>query len=127
MLALAIADALEPLEVATGPEPLPDVGEFDGVVYSSRPLAMRHDDGHFVLERRRETVTLSGELAAETDLVRLEALDADILEAEGRAAASRRRPGGGGDDTGLRRIDGGDARWVRGREPCGCARCTRIS
>jgi SAM-dependent methyltransferase len=87
VLALAIADALEPFEVATGsPEPLPDVGEFDGIVYSSRPLAVRPDNGHFVLERRRETVTLAGGLAAETDLVRLEALDGDVLEAEGRAA-----------------------------------------
>jgi SAM-dependent methyltransferase len=87
VLALAIADALEPFEVATGsPEPLPDVGEYDGIVYSSRPLAVRPDNGHFVLERRRETVSLAGGLAAETDLVRLEALDGDVLEAEGRAA-----------------------------------------
>ncbi|HTU28993.1 MAG TPA: class I SAM-dependent methyltransferase [Solirubrobacteraceae bacterium] len=87
VLALAIADALEPFEVANGsPEPLPDVGEFDGIVYSSRPLAVRPDGGHFVLERRRETVSVAGELAAETDLVRLHALDADLLEAEGRAA-----------------------------------------
>jgi SAM-dependent methyltransferase len=87
VLSLAIADALEPFEVANGsPEPLPDVGEFDGIVYSSRPLAVRPDNGHFVLERRRETVTLAGELVAETDLVRLQELDADVLEAEGRAA-----------------------------------------
>jgi SAM-dependent methyltransferase len=87
VLALAIADALEPFEVAGGsPEPLPDVGEFDGIVYSSRPLAVRPDGGGFVLERRRETVSVAGELAAETDLVRLQALDGDLLEAEGRAA-----------------------------------------
>ncbi len=30
--------------------------------------------------------TLAGELSAETDLVRLEALDGDALEGEGRAA-----------------------------------------
>jgi SAM-dependent methyltransferase len=87
MLALAIADALEPFEVAKGsPEPLPDVGEFDGTVYSSRPLAVRPENGHFVLERRRETVTPAGELVAETDLVALQELDGDLLEAEGRAA-----------------------------------------
>jgi SAM-dependent methyltransferase len=87
MLALAIADALEPFEVANGsPEPLPDVGEFNGTVYSSRPLAVRPENGHFVLERRRETVTLAGELVAEADLVRLQQLDGDRLEAEGRAA-----------------------------------------
>jgi SAM-dependent methyltransferase len=87
LVALAIADALEPFEVASGsPEPLPDVGEVDGTVYSSRPLAVRPENGHFVLERRRETVTPAGDLAAQTDLVRLQALDGDVLEAEGRAA-----------------------------------------
>jgi SAM-dependent methyltransferase len=87
LLALAIADALEPFEVAGGsPEPLPDVGEFDGTVYSSRPLAVRPENGRFVLERRRETVTPAGDLIAETDLVQLATLDGDRLEAEGRAA-----------------------------------------
>lgn len=93
VLALAIADALEPFEVAAGsPEPLPDVGEFDGTVYSSRPLAVRPERGGFVLERRRETVTPDGDLSAETDLVRLEALDGDVLEAEARAAGFTKRP-----------------------------------
>jgi SAM-dependent methyltransferase len=87
MLALAIADALEPFEVARGsPEPLPDVGEVEGTVYSSRPLAVRPERGGYVLERRRETVTPAGELSAVTDLVRLDALDAAALEAEGRGA-----------------------------------------
>ncbi len=87
VLALAIADRLEPFEVASGsPEPLPDVGEFGGTVYSSRPLAVRPEDGRFILERRRETVTPTGDLLTETDLVGLAALDADALEAEGRAA-----------------------------------------
>jgi SAM-dependent methyltransferase len=93
VLALAIADALEPFEVAAGsPEPLPDVGEFDGTVYSSRPLAVRPENGHFVLERRRETVTPAGELTAETDLVSLQALDGDLLEAEGRSAGFTAAP-----------------------------------
>lgn len=93
MLALAIADALEPFEVANGsPEPLPDVGEFEGVVYSSRPLAVRPERGGFVLERRREIVTPAGDLSAVTDLVRLEAIDAGVLEAEGRAAGFTPRP-----------------------------------
>jgi SAM-dependent methyltransferase len=86
-LALAIADALEPFEVSAGSaEPLPDVTELDGVVYCSRPLAVRPENGGFVLERRRETVSGSGALVAERDLIRLEGLDAERLEAEGRAA-----------------------------------------
>ena len=86
-LALAVADALEVFEVTEGsPAPLPDVGEFDGTVYSSRPLAIRAGDGGFVLERRRETVSPAGELICETDLVRLEALDPEQLELEAEAA-----------------------------------------
>jgi SAM-dependent methyltransferase len=86
-LALAIADALEPFSVADGsPEPLPDVGEFDGTVYASRPLAIHASGGDFVLERRRETVTPAGELATEPNLIRLQALPAAALEQEGQAA-----------------------------------------
>jgi SAM-dependent methyltransferase len=86
-LALAVADALEPFSVADGaPEPLPDVGEFDGTVYSSRPLAIHAQDDGFVLERRRETVTPVGELTTEPDLILLQAIDPSELEAEGRAA-----------------------------------------
>jgi SAM-dependent methyltransferase len=86
-LALALADALEPFSVADGaPEPLPDVGEFDGTVYSSRPLAIHAQDDGFVLERRRETVTPAGELTTEPDLILLQAVDPGQLEAEGRAA-----------------------------------------
>ncbi len=89
-VALAIADALEPFEVSSGsPAPLPDVGEFDGTVYCSRPLAVRAEADAFVLERRREIVTPAGRLQADTDLIRLQGLDADGLEAEGRAAGLR--------------------------------------
>jgi SAM-dependent methyltransferase len=94
-LALAVADALEPFSVADGaPEPLPDVGEFDGTVYSSRPLAIHARDGGFVLERRRETVTPAGELTTEPDLILLQALDPGQLEAEGRTAGFTVAPRG---------------------------------
>ena len=86
-LALAVADALEPFSVAEGaPEPLPDVGEFDGTVYSSRPLAIHAQDGGFVLERRRETVTPGGELTIEPDRILLQAVEPGQLEAEGQTA-----------------------------------------
>lgn len=83
VLAIAIADELELFEVPDGtPGPLPDVREVDGVVYSSRPLAVRADGDGFVLERRRETVTADGTLTAEQDLIHLDRLDAETLEAE---------------------------------------------
>ena len=50
LLALAIADELDTFDVATGAlAPLPDVCERDGVVYSSRPTAVRADGDGFVL------------------------------------------------------------------------------
>ena len=94
-LALAVADTLEPFSVADGaPEPLPDVGEFDGTVYSSRPLAIRAQANGFVLERRRETVTPAGMLTTEPDHILLQAVDPEQLEAEGHAAGFTVAPRG---------------------------------
>ena len=90
VLAIAIADQLELFEVADGAAgPLPDVREIDGVVYSSRPVAVREDGDAFVLARRRETVTADGGHVVEPDLIRLDRLDADALEREGAAAGLR--------------------------------------
>ncbi|HEY5430437.1 MAG TPA: class I SAM-dependent methyltransferase [Solirubrobacteraceae bacterium] len=90
VLAIALADDLELFEVAEGAAgPLPDVREIDGVVYSSRPVAVRDDGDAFVLARRRETVTADGGHVVEPDLIRLDRLDADALEREGAAAGLR--------------------------------------
>jgi hypothetical protein len=91
VLAIAIADDLELFDVTSGtvPGPLPDVAEHDGVVYSSRPVAVRTDGDGFVLERRREIVTAEGELSTEQNLIRLDRVDADTIEREGEAAGLR--------------------------------------
>ena len=92
-LAVALADQLEEFEVVDGgPTPLPDVCELGGVVYSSAPTAVRPVGDGFVLERRRETVTPTGELHREEDRIRLDALDPEQLEQEGRAAGLRVLP-----------------------------------
>jgi SAM-dependent methyltransferase len=90
VLAIALADELDVFEVADGaPGPLPDVTEIDGVVYSSRPVAVRAQDDGFVLERRREIVSAAGQLSVERDLIVLDRLDATTLEREGAAAGLR--------------------------------------
>ena len=86
-VAIAIADELDLFEVGDGQlGPLPDILEIDGVVYSSRATAVRPETGGFVLERLRETVTASGELAREENRIHLDAVDAATLEDECRAA-----------------------------------------
>jgi SAM-dependent methyltransferase len=86
-LAIAIAENLEPFDVSAGfPALLPDVTEIDGTVFSSLPLAVREVQGGFVLERRRETVTLDGGHIAEPDSIHLSAVDAQTLEDEARTA-----------------------------------------
>jgi SAM-dependent methyltransferase len=87
VLAVAVAETLDTFETVDGlPGPLPDVGEFDGVVYSSRPTAVRVDGDGFELERRRETVTPDGGLSSETNRIHLDELTAEALETEAVAA-----------------------------------------
>lgn len=82
-IAVALTDELELFEVTSGSlGPLPDVCEVDGVVYSSRPLAVRADGDGYVLVRCRETVTTDGSLDAETNLIHLDRLNASTLEHE---------------------------------------------
>ena len=86
-LAVAIAEVLDLYEVVDGlPAPLPDLREEDGIVYSSQPIAVRADPGGFVLERRRETVSRTGERTVEQDLIHLDLLTVEDLEREGAAA-----------------------------------------
>jgi SAM-dependent methyltransferase len=87
VLAVAIAATLELFEtVDGGPAPMPDIREVDGVVYCSQPTAVRVDGGGYVLERRRERVTATGERSVAQDVIRLDRLTAAQLEAEAAAA-----------------------------------------
>ena len=91
VIAIAIADKLELFEVgASGLGPLPDLRELDGVVYSSRPTAVRAAADGFELERSREIVSLSGRLSAELNLIHLDRVDCEQIERE--AIASGLKP-----------------------------------
>jgi SAM-dependent methyltransferase len=86
VLAAALADALEPYDVADGgPGPLPDMCERDGVVYSSTPTAIRVDGTGFTLERRREAVSIEGEHSVESNSVLLHRVTGADLERAGAA------------------------------------------
>jgi SAM-dependent methyltransferase len=83
VIAIAIAEELEPFELENGvPAVLPDICERDGVVYSSQPTAVRASDRGFVLERRREVVGTGGSHSATRDVIHLDRITATQLEQE---------------------------------------------
>jgi SAM-dependent methyltransferase len=86
LLACAIADAFEGFDAEHTEPPLPDVLERDGWVYASHPVAVRPEADATTIERIRQTVAPGGARTAEGDVVRLDKLDGDGLEAEGVAA-----------------------------------------
>jgi SAM-dependent methyltransferase len=87
VLAAALSVQLETFEVQAGARgPLPDICELDGVVYSSLPTAVRVDDDGFVLERRREIVTATGDRSVQEDRIRLDRLAPETLEREAAQA-----------------------------------------
>ena len=87
LLAVAIATTLEQYEPGDEfPEPLPDMCERGGVLYASRPTAIRAQNGRLVLERRREVVTADGRRAEERHEIGLDRMTAAALEREVRAA-----------------------------------------
>jgi SAM-dependent methyltransferase len=89
LIALAVAEELEPFEAdMTHPLP-PDTGERDGWRYRSFPVAIRRRGDRVVLERVRVLTAPDGTTSSEDDAIALVTLSADALEAEGRAAGLR--------------------------------------
>src|SRR5205085_8020832 len=86
LLACALADAFEGFDAEHTEPPLPDVLERDGWVYASHPVAVRPAADATTIERIRQTVAPDGARTADGDVVRLDKLDGDMLEAEGVAA-----------------------------------------
>ncbi|HKG37674.1 MAG TPA: class I SAM-dependent methyltransferase [Conexibacter sp.] len=86
LLVCALADAFEGFDAEHTEPPLPDVLERDGWVFASHPVAVRPQADATTIERIRQTVAPDGARTAEGDVIRLDQLDADTLEAEGIAA-----------------------------------------
>lgn len=87
VLATALTEVVEPYEVTDGgPAPLPDMRELEGVLYASRPVAVREQHDVFVIERVREIVAANGVRAVEENRIALDRVGAAELEREGRAA-----------------------------------------
>lgn len=82
LLAAALADALEGFDEEHLSPPLPDLRDVDGVVYASRPLAVRDEGAQVAIDRLREVVGVDGGRSAELDVVRLDRLDSAMLARE---------------------------------------------
>jgi SAM-dependent methyltransferase len=91
LLACAVAEEIDTFEPGAF-APLPDMREIDGIVYASRPVAIRAEDDAHVIERIRERVDRDGTHHCGEDRVRLDRLTAAALEAEAAACGYRPEP-----------------------------------
>jgi SAM-dependent methyltransferase len=91
LVALAIAEALEPFESETELPP-PDFGEADGWRFFSQPTAVRDVPDGTRIERVRHALGPSGEYTTEPDVIVLSRVTVASLAAEGEAAGLRAEP-----------------------------------
>jgi SAM-dependent methyltransferase len=89
LLAAALADALEGIEPGRDEPPDPDVVEEDGVLYRSQPVGVYVAGAGVAIERVRETLRPDGGRDVEQDVIRLDRLSAEELEAEAAEAGFR--------------------------------------
>jgi SAM-dependent methyltransferase len=89
LLAAALADALEGYDEDHTELPLPDMREEAGIVYASRPVAVRDEGDRVAIERIRETVDPDGLRSAEGNVVRLDRVGAEEVAAEAAAHGLR--------------------------------------
>jgi hypothetical protein len=96
VLAAALTEVVEAYAVVDGARgwagPLPDIRELDGVVYASRPTAVRDEGEVFLIERLREIVDAHGRREVQENRVALQRVSAAELEREGRRAGLRPLP-----------------------------------
>jgi SAM-dependent methyltransferase len=89
LLAAALADALESFDAEHDVPPMPDLREVAGVVYASRPVAVRDLGDRAAIERIREVVTSDGMRTVTDDVIELDRVDRETLVAEAAAFGLR--------------------------------------
>ena len=92
LLAVALADALDAFDADHDHPPVPDLREVGGVVYASRPVAVRDLGDRAAIERVREVVARDGTRTVSDDVIELDRVDADELAAEAGAFGLRAQP-----------------------------------
>jgi SAM-dependent methyltransferase len=92
VVAAALADALESFDADSDGLPEPDVCEIDGVQYASCPLAVVDEGDRAAIHRLRQIAGPDGAHAESHDVIRLDRVEADELEAEARALGYAVRP-----------------------------------
>jgi SAM-dependent methyltransferase len=83
--AAALANTIDEFQEGDVVAPVPDLREVGGVVFASRPTAVRAERDGFVLQRVREKVATDGTREVTGDEIRLDRVPAELLEAEARA------------------------------------------
>ncbi len=85
-VAIALVDALETFGDEHLLLPDPDQLVRDGTLYSSQPVALRDSGETVTIERIRQIVTANGQRSASGDILHLDRVAVEQVEAEGRAA-----------------------------------------
>ena len=85
-VAIAIVETMEAFDDTDDALPLPDHLLIDGTLYSSQPVALRDHGDSVVIERIRQIVPISGQRRASDDILRLDRVAIEQVEAEARAA-----------------------------------------
>jgi SAM-dependent methyltransferase len=93
VVAIALVDALESFDDERVLLPLPDEALIDGTLYSSQPVALRDRGDTVAIERIRQIVTREGKRSASPDILHLDRVAIEQVEAEGRAAGLEVLPG----------------------------------
>jgi hypothetical protein len=81
--AFAIVEELPALPPGTSAQPLPDVRQIEGWIYSSLPLEPITGPDSILLRRLRQTVDPDGNMSEELNEIELSVLSAEQLEEEG--------------------------------------------